>query len=149
LVNEGTLVLNVPFGDDAGEHHVRVYTEATIRRLLEASGLKIVARVYRGALPLIEQRLPGARHLFHGMNVVSYALVRRTFYRSALRTMTEYDWRRGNRAGLRRLSRVHGAYIVAEKAVGLRDFRMVNREEYRSQIVKMAASHLRRGQGPA
>ncbi len=144
---EGVLLLNVPYGDDAGEHHVRVYTEATLRRLLESAGFRIDRQVYRGLMPLLEQNVPGFMALFHGANLVSHVLLRRTFYRAALERMCQFDWRRGDRPGLRRLSRVHGAYIRAIPVAQRRDFREVNRQQYEGQVLQIAASHLRRSAG--
>lgn len=144
---DGVVLLNVPYGDDAGEHHVRVYTEATLRRLLESAGFRIDLQVYRGLMPLVEQNVPAFMALFHGANLVAHILLRRTFYRAALERMCDFDWRRGDRPGLRRLSRVHGAYIRAVPVVQRRDFREVNRQRYEGQILQIAASHLRRSAG--
>lgn len=140
----GRLVLNVPFGDDAGEHHVRVYTEPTLRRLLESVGFRIERRVYRGLFPLLEQNVPGFQLLFHAINLMMYVLTGRTMYRAALRWLTMVDWRRGFRPGLRRLSRVHGGYIAAIPTTSARDFRQVNQAEYGNQGRRMAAAFLRR-----
>jgi len=48
LKKEGFLILSVPFYHDIPEHHVRVYTPRTIKRLLEGSGFKIVEYVEKG-----------------------------------------------------------------------------------------------------
>lgn len=143
----GQLVLNIPFGDDRGEHHVRVYTEATIRRLLEATGFRQTKKVYRGMFPLVEQRMPGARHVFHGLNVGCYIFLGRTYYRRLLNAATDSDWRHGARAGLRKLSRVHGAYIAAVTGPSARDFRELNMREYEDQSAKIGAGFLRRSGG--
>lgn len=142
----GSLVLNVPFGDDAGEHHVRVYTEPTLVRLLSSAGFSIEKMVYRGLMPLIEQNVPGARHAFHGLNLLVYLTTRRSVSGALLDRMVRFDWRRGERsAGLRRFSRVHGAYVLGRANAEFRDFRKVNFDTYNQQATSMSSSFLSRG----
>jgi len=144
LRRPGRLIVNIPFGDDAGEHHVRVYTEPTFRRLLESAGFLIEQRVYRGLTPLLEQGVPGLRLVFHAANTAAYVVGRKTFYRAVLTATTRFDWRRGQRAGVRRLSRVHGAYVAALAVDQIRDFGEVNRSGYSDQAGTMAAAFIRR-----
>jgi SAM-dependent methyltransferase len=132
LTQDGTLVLNVPFGDDAGEHHVRVYTEATLRRLLTSAGFRIDERRYRGVFPIAEQRLPGFRAGLHGAGLVGH-LMGQPVYQSILVWCTELDWRHANRAWARRVYKGHGAYVKAHPVLEQVDYRDVNRRQYRNQ----------------
>lgn len=141
----GAIILNVPFGDDAGEHHVRVYSEATLRRLLSSCGLSIEKKVYRGVLPLLEQRIPAWPVLFHGINLAVHLMRGAPAYQRWLPAMAEFDWRRGDRVFFRRLSRVHGAYLRIRRAEDFIDYGVVNKKEYRDQAEKMLeSSELRR-----
>jgi SAM-dependent methyltransferase len=136
LTPDGSLILNIPFGDDEGEHHVRVYTEATLRRLLTSAGLQIEDRRYRGVFPIIEQKLPGIRAALHGASLVGH-LMGRDLYGPILGWCTERDWRRGNRAWLRRAYRGHGAYLRIRPVAEQVDYRQVNRQEYEHQARQM------------
>lgn len=134
LGSGGALILNVPFGDDIGDHHVRVYTENTLRRLLNASGFVIETTIYRGVWPMVEQRLPGVRALFHAVNALLFALLGETLFQFAYKIMTAYDMKHTRAPIFRRLSRRHGAYIRARKSSDSVDFRELNARQYRSQI---------------
>jgi SAM-dependent methyltransferase len=131
----GQLILNVPLGDDIGEEHVRVYSERTIRRLLESCGFELVATRYRGVFPFLELYVPGVRVLFQGLNLVAYCVLRRSFYASSLAKMTAIDWTFGRSARLRRLARCHGLYISAMSSGVAFDFRQLNQQSYVDQIV--------------
>lgn len=136
----GRLVLNVPLGDDVGEEHVRVYSERTIRRTLRSCGFDIDDARYRGIFPLIELYVPGARALFHAVNLVAYVVRGRSYYHRALAFMTDVDWAhsRPGRVRLRRLAHGHGVYIAATATSGAVDYQLVNRQSYTDQIDSIA-----------
>lgn len=132
LVPRGKMILNVPFGDDKGEHHVRVYSEATLRRLLAYGGFRIDERLYRGWFPIIEQNVPGVRTLLHGAALVAKVLGRE-LYTPVMHWCIERDWNAAHHAHLRRYYRGHGAYIGATYTGEIVDYMEINRKEYRNQ----------------
>lgn len=136
LCPSGVFVLNVPYGDDAGEHHVRVYTEATLRRLLSSAGFAIESKVYRGWFPILEQLVPGFRPAFHAANLLAH-LLRVRPYERMLRWMTDFDWRHSHTARLRCHYRCHGAYVVATPCTVALDYTEVNKRAYEHQAVRM------------
>lgn len=131
----GVLILNVPFHDDLAEYHMRAYTERTLRRMLAAAGFRITERRFRGIFPLLDTRFPPFKWLFHGVNLVTYLLFKRSLYQPLLRLITGIDWRLGRRAFLRRLSRQHGIYVRAERLDERWDFKEVNRRFFTEQKV--------------
>lgn len=133
----GAFLLNVPYGDDAGEHHVRVYTEATLRRLLSSAGFAIESKVYRGCFPILEQVVPGFRPAFHGVNLLAHVLRVRPYERM-LRWMTDFDWRHSEHAVFRRLYKGHGAYVVARPCSVALNYTHVNRRVYEQQGARMS-----------
>lgn len=141
---DGALVANVPFGDDIGEEHVRVYSERTLHRLLRSAGFTVERTVYRGLMPLVEQGLPGFRTAFHALNLAAAVLVRRPLYLPMLTRMLEFDWRRGGHAGMHRFSRVHGAYVRALRSNSLLDYRELNRASYTDQAGAIGRSFTER-----
>lgn len=145
LRTHGSLVLNIPFGDDAGDHHVRVYTEATLSRLFCASGFEIQSKVYRGIWPYLEQYVPGARYFLHGVNLVAFVVSGRTFYARLFEAMSCFDWRHGRRVWVRRLFRTHGAYLCARKVNAFVDFGRINALKYEGQILGMGRRAVRSG----
>jgi len=126
------LVLNLPYGDDVGDHHVRVYTRATARRILAAAGFEIVAEVERGPLAWLS-RFSAWRVLFHGFHAARFALTGEPAYDRTIARLAAIDWWIGSRrVALTRFSKRDGAYLKAVK-VPARNFVDVNREWYADQ----------------
>jgi SAM-dependent methyltransferase len=132
LAPEGCLVLNVPYGDDIGDHHVRVYTPATLARLLAAAGFEVVEEVERGPLAHLD-RYTLWRVGFHGFHLLRLMLSGNAGYERTLVRLVAVDWWFGSRRlSPGRISRRHGAYLKAIKAPE-RDFVAVNRRWYAEQ----------------
>lgn len=132
LKEGGCLVLNVPYGDDIGDHHVRVYTRATVKRLLAAAGFRTVQEVERGPLAHLD-RYGLYRMVFHGVHLVRFLFTGQPGYDRTLRRLVEIDWFFGSRRiAPSRWSKRHGAYLKAVKAPA-RDFAAVNRAWYVNQ----------------
>lgn len=132
LVADGCLVVNVPYGDDVGDHHVRVYTRATARRLLAAAGFEVVEEVERGPLAWLD-RYNAWRMLFHAFHAARFALTGEPGYQRTLARLTVIDWWIGSRrVAPTRFSKRHGAYLKAVK-VPARDFVEVQRDWYVDQ----------------
>ena len=132
LSDDGVLVLNVPYGDDAADEHVRIYSRATIHRLLQAAGFRVVAEVERGALAHLD-RYGAWRVVFHGYHFVRLLLTGDPAYDRTLRRLAGIDWFLGSRRiAPTRFSKRHGAYLKAVKAPP-RDFTDLNRELYAEQ----------------
>jgi SAM-dependent methyltransferase len=132
LAPAGVLVVNLPYGDDIGDHHVRVYTRATARRLLEAAGFRVVEEIERGPLAHLDRYAPW-RALFHGAHLARFLMTGDPGYDRTLRWLVAIDWFFGRRRiSPGRWSKRHGAYLRAVKAP-VRDFAAINREWYRDQ----------------
>jgi len=132
LADDGVLILNVPYGDDIGDHHVRVYTRATARRLLEAAGFYVVQEVERGPLAHLD-RYGAWRATFHGYHLLRLLFTGDAGYDRTLRRLSAIDWFFGTRrAAPTRLSKRHGAYLKAVKGPE-RDFVHLNRRLYTEQ----------------
>jgi SAM-dependent methyltransferase len=132
LLDDGVLVLNVPYGDDIGEHHVRVYTRATITRLLAAAGFHVVQEVERGPLAHLD-RYAVWRAVFHGYHLLRLLATGHARYDKTLRRLAWIDWFLGSRRiSPGRISKRHGAYLKAVKAPP-RDFVALNRALYADQ----------------
>ena len=135
LAADGKLVLNVPYGDDIGDHHVRVYTRATLRRLLAAAGFEVTTEVERGPLAHLDRYRPW-RLAWHGYHLLRLAFTGEPRYDRTLARLAAIDWWFGaHRLAPTRWSKRHGAYVVAQKAA-LVDFLQVNREWYAEQGAK-------------
>jgi SAM-dependent methyltransferase len=132
LAPDGCLVLNLPYGDDIGDHHVRVYTRATARRLLASVGFEIVEEIERGPLAWLS-RWAAWNVLFHSFHAARFALTGDPAYDRTLAQLARIDWWIGSRRiSPSRFSKRHGAYLKAIK-VPERDFVEVNREWYADQ----------------
>jgi SAM-dependent methyltransferase len=132
LRESGSLVLNVPYGDDIGDHHVRVYTRATLHRLLAAAGFHVVAEVERGPLAHLDRYLPW-RAAFHGFHMLRMLATGDPHYDRTLRHLAAFDWWIGrHRLAPTRFSKRHGAYIRAVKGEP-QDYVEVNRRLYENQ----------------
>ena len=124
---EGKLILTVPFMHDALEMHIRVHTQASIHRLLQACGFSVEISVVRGLISL-DQRL--FKRSIHLLNLVSYFLLRRTFYQPLFRSLAELSWHVGqNYPALLRRTKFWGAYLRCRKD-GKKDFRRLNVQEF-------------------
>ncbi len=132
LRDSGQLVLNVPYGDDIGDHHVRVYTRATVRRLLASAGFDVVEEVERGPLAHLDRYLPW-RIAFHGFHMLRLLLTGDPGYEITLRRLAAIDWWFGvHRCAPTRFSKRHGAYIRAVKSAP-QDYSEINRQLYLDQ----------------
>lgn len=132
LAPGGCLVLNVPYGDDVGDHHLRVYTRATVRRLLAAAGFEIVEEIERGPLAWVD-RYNAWRLCFHGFHAARFALTGDPAYDRTLAKLAAIDWWIGSRrVAPTRFSKRHGAYLKAVM-VPSRDFVEVQRRWYADQ----------------
>lgn len=132
LADDGVLVVNLPYGDDIGDHHVRVYTRATAYRLLQAAGFQVTEEVERGPLAHLD-RYAAWRVLFHGAHLLRFLVAGDPGYDRTLRRLASIDWFFGRRMiSPGRVSKRHGAYLKAVKGPE-RDFVAVNREWYRNQ----------------
>lgn len=124
LRDDGALIVTVPFLHDLPEVHVRIYSPPTIRRLLEACGFQVKARVIRGGLVALDGPLFMLGH--HGLNLLLCLLTKRTLYHWYLPWLADVDWCLGQKAGKwLRYSKYYGVYIRATKG-NLRDFRTLN-----------------------
>jgi len=132
LAPNGVLVLNVPYGDDIGDHHVRVYTRATLHRLLASTGFTVVREVERGPMAHLDRYLPW-RLAFHGFHLARFWLTGDPGYRRTLERLAAIDWWFGSRKiAPTKFSKRHGAYVQAAKSDEI-DYAEINRELYRHQ----------------
>ena len=132
LADDGCLVLNVPYGDDIGDHHVRVYTRATLHRLLAACGFSVVQEVERGPLAHLDRYAPW-RAAFHGFHLVRLLATGDPHYDRTLARLEAIDWWFGSRRiSPGRISKRHGAYVKAVKSAPV-DYVEVNRQWYTEQ----------------
>ena len=127
-------MLNVPFGDDLGDHHVRVYTRATLGRLLASAGFAVVEEVERGPLAHLDRYLPW-RVGFHALHMLRFLITGDPGYEQTLKRLAAVDWWIG-RHGLAptRISKRHGAYVRAVKSEPT-DYTDVNRRMYTDQAL--------------
>lgn len=140
LSDAGVLVMNVPYGDDLGDHHVRVYTRATLRRLLQSAGFRVEREIERGPLAHLDRYRPW-QALFHGAHLLRWLLTGNPNYERTLRRLVAIDWWFGSRrCAPTRFTKRHGAYIRAVKSHPI-DFTEVNRKLYvhqgRSQMSQL------------
>jgi SAM-dependent methyltransferase len=128
LKSDGQLIVTVPCMHDIPEYHVRVHTPKTICRLLRASGFEPETMVQRGGLISFDG-LPFML-LLHGVNLLAYTIIKRTFYKQLLEPLVKIDWQIGL-AGWRilRFSQCWGAYILCRKG-NVVDFRQLNVEAF-------------------
>lgn len=138
----GTLVLNLPLGDDIGEHHVRVYTVATALRTLSAAGWQVADRRYRGLLPWLEVYVPGVRLALRCLDVVSATLSNRSVLLRTNRWVTFLSWHLLSRVPLTKFSKRHGVYLRCTGA-SAQDFTAVNLEWYDQQAAAMYGARVR------
>jgi SAM-dependent methyltransferase len=119
LRDDGVLVLSVPFYHDIPDHHVRVHTPKTIRRLLEAAGFGVVEFVEKGGgLASLASFFPYL-FLIHGLNLLSWHLLRRTFYLEINRWYAKIDRRIGTSRWkfLHRWGSGYGVFVKCQKAI--------------------------------
>jgi SAM-dependent methyltransferase len=129
LKDDGVFVLNVPYGDDIGDHHVRVYTRSTLHRLLRSVGFDVEREVERGPIAHLDRYI-GWRALFHGFHLVRWWVSGNPHYERSLRRLVAVDWWFGSRrCAPTRFTKRHGAYIRAVKG-SVVDYTAVNRELY-------------------
>ncbi len=132
LKDDGVFVLNVPYGDDIGDHHVRVYTRQTMHRLLRSAGFVVEREVERGPLAHLDRYVLW-RAPFHGYHLVRLLLTGDPGYERTLRRLVAIDWWFGShRIAPTRFTKRHGAYIRAVKGPSV-DYAQVNRELYANQ----------------
>lgn len=135
LRDSGSLILNVPYGDDLGNHHVRVYTRATLRRLLASAGFAVVEEVERGPLAHLDRYVPW-RAAFHAVHMLRMAVTGDPGYERTLRRLVAIDWWIGtHRLAPTRFSKRHGAYLRAVKCEPT-DYVEVNRRMYTDQAAQ-------------
>lgn len=124
---EGKLILTVPFLHDVEATHIRVHTPASIHRLIEACGFSVEILVVRGLVSLDKRLFKRSIHL---LNLVSYFLLRRTFYQPLFRSLAELSWYVGqNYPALLRPTKYWGAYLSCRKGEK-KDFRGLNVKEF-------------------
>lgn len=138
----GTLVLTVPFYHDAEPTHVRIHSPASIERLLQSAGWRIVDYAEKGGCLA---RLMGwfpLRMTFHAANALAFKVRGKTFYQSVNRRIATVDfWLGSRRHSLHRFSKLYGAFIKCAKA-NPADFRRDNASAF-------AEMHTRLGGGRA
>lgn len=135
LKDDGCLVLNLPYGDDLGDHHVRVYTRATAHRLLQAAGFTVIEEVERGPIAHLDRYLP-FKVLWHGFHIARYWTLGSPGYERTLEPIARVDrWFGRHRIAPSRFTKRHGAFLKAIKAPP-RDFVEVNRALYRDQAAR-------------
>lgn len=139
----GRLVLNLPLGDDIGDHHVRVYTFSTARRTLAAAGWQMVDKRYRGLLPWIEVYVPGVRAALRAIDALMVLSANRSLLLPMNRAATAAAWHVLARLPLTRFSKRHGVYLCCIPAAG-RDFTAVNLAWYERQDASMYGSRATR-----
>ncbi len=124
---EGKLVMTVPFIHDVEPTHIRVHTPVSIRRLLQACGFSVEISVIRGLVSLDNRFF---KRSIHFLNVLSYFLLRRTFYQPLFRSLAELSWHMGQaHPRLLRHSKFWGAYLLCSKSAK-QDFRELNVQEF-------------------
>jgi SAM-dependent methyltransferase len=132
LADDGCLVLNVPYGDDLGDHHVRVYTRSTARRLLAAAGFRVVEEVERGPIAHLDRYRP-FQVAWHGFHMLRHWTLGDAGYWRTLERVARIDrWFGRHRIAPTSITKRHGAFLKAVKATP-RDFVDVNRAVYREQ----------------
>lgn len=111
LVSGGALVMTVPFYHDKPEHHFRIHSPKTIRRLLEHGGFEIECWTYRG----LAIRTPNWLVAFAALLLVPF------LGRNSLRLINEKVYMFHNiLSGSKRLNKLtngYGAFIVARKTL--------------------------------
>jgi SAM-dependent methyltransferase len=119
LKDAGKLIITVPFYHDLPEYHVRIHSPATIRRLLQAGGFRIVDYIERGGAVAFARVVNGLRRIARlaGRDDAFTQLVVR------------FDIWLGRRPGLLRRSGAFGCYIAAVKSEAV-DFEQLNRVEF-------------------
>lgn len=130
LKDDGILVVAGPFLHDAPEHHVRVYTPNTMRRLLEYSGFEPDRLIYRGFLTAWASGRVGMA-LVRVANLASCLALGRTFFRSINRVLFRINLRSSDHFSfLHRRSKYYSFILSARKAASYRDFRRTNVEVF-------------------
>jgi SAM-dependent methyltransferase len=113
----GSLILTVPFYQDAEATHVRIHSPASIERLLRSAGWRIADYTEKGGCVA---RLMGWFPLlmaFHAVNIVALNLRGRTLYQAVNRRIAAMDfWLGRRRHSLHRYSALYGAFIRCTKA---------------------------------
>lgn len=120
LADSGHLVVTVPFHNDDAEYHVRIHSEKTVRRLLQAGGFRVERCILRGGLISFPQAVHALRRLL--APVVGAAAVNGLVLRLDLLLGTRMPW-------ALRHSRYAGCYLVASKDEP-RDFLSLNAREF-------------------
>jgi SAM-dependent methyltransferase len=112
----GSLVLTVPYYHDAEPTHIRIYSPASIERLLRAAGWQIVTYIEKGGgLCRLANWFP-LRMAFHLANLISSRLKGRTFYQEVNAHIAAFDfWLGKRRNSAHRWSKLYGAFIRCTK----------------------------------
>lgn len=138
LKPEGVLIASVPFLHDGVEHHVRIHTFHTLRRLLNATGFTITNCVMRGGLLLLEN-LRAYFILKTILNYLTFLLTGKPIYHiinERLFKLQSYIARTDNL--IIRLARppLYGCYVRCEKG-NVMDFSEMNRADFENMQSKM------------
>lgn len=136
LKDDGVLVLSVPFFHDIPEHHVRIHSPKTIRRLLEYCGYQLVEFIEKGGGFNYLTRLKVFLYLEHGLNLLTWKLFNKTFYDNVNKFMAEFDFKTGKAWNLlHRYSKAYGCFIKCVKGPH-KDFATINVKDFTNMMLK-------------
>jgi SAM-dependent methyltransferase len=113
---DGTLVLTVPYYQDAEPTHIRIHSPVSIERLLAATGWEIVSYIEKGGgLCRLADWLP-CRMVLHALNLIAFNALGKTFYQPFLRRIAAIDfWLGKDRNSFHRWFNLYGAFIKCKK----------------------------------
>lgn len=114
LAPSGRLALTTPIGNDAPEYHVRVYTPATMRRLLQHTGFDTAELLVKGGgFAAFDGTVVGAG-VKHACQLLSWKLTGRTHYRRWNGALRRADLAFSRFAPfVHRASRHYGMFVLA------------------------------------
>jgi SAM-dependent methyltransferase len=117
LMEDGVLVLTVPYYNDSTPTHIRIHSPASVERLLQAAGWEVAGYVEKGrGLSGVAGWAP-LRMTFHFANLVSAILCGRTFYLPVNSCIARFDfWLGRRRKSVLRWFGNYGAIIQCRKA---------------------------------
>ncbi len=136
LSDGGVLVIGVPYYQDQPEHHLRIYSPQTLRRLLGAAGFRIDRIVERPGLLTYGKWFFALNHL---AQLVSFLVTRRVFYRPLLTGLSKCEeWLGTKPIPLRKWSSGYGVFVKCSKGHTV-DTRALNRRDFGSDRVRGSA----------
>jgi SAM-dependent methyltransferase len=132
LRGTGHLVVTVPFLHDFPDHHIRVHTPATIRRLLSAAAFEVTDYLERpGLFPMANMN-----YVNHALAAAAFLLTGRSIYGWLLRQYGKAEWELGHIGWLPRRALWYllgvnwGCTLLCLPKAGKLDYHEVNRQDF-------------------